>query len=681
MSAYEEALAAVRDGTRTPEEAAADLVERMEPRARLYLLDGDTKIWPGLLRVIRSYNKEPIVAGAYARLGIPGIRFTDGPRGVVMGRSTCFPVAIARAATFDVELEEAIGRAIGAEARAQGANFFGGVCVNLVRHPAWGRSQESYGEEPVLLGEMGAALTRGVRKHVMACVKHYALNSMEQARFYVDVRVEDDVLHDVYLPHFKRVVDEGADAVMSAYNKVNGEWCGQHRTLLTDVLRDRWGFEGIVVSDFVWGLRDAVRSVEAGLDVEMPFRQQRAIALPKALKRKQLDPQLVDASAKRIVATQLRHHATLGAPPPKSCVASDEHRRLARRAAARGCVLLKNDDLLPLSDVRSIAVIGRLADADNTGDIGSSRVRPPAVVTPLDGIRAAFPNATVTFDDGQDVARAARVARAADVAVVVAGYTAKDEGEAFVETDADMMGHLALPIRTRLGRRVLSRVARLIGRVFHDGGSDRTSLRLHDHDEALLNTVAGANAKTVAVVLAGGAVLCDRWDRHVGALLLAWYPGMEGGHAIADVLSGKESPAGRLPVSIPRDEADLPYFERTARSIAYDRWWGQRRLDRDGREAAYPFGFGLGYTTFSLSDPKREADDRVRVTVTNTGERPGRTVVQLYELADEHPKRVLAGFVAVSLAPGAKKDVRIEGRGERFELGFHHGDPNAMMVP
>nr|WP_254071182.1 MULTISPECIES: glycoside hydrolase family 3 N-terminal domain-containing protein [unclassified Rathayibacter] len=206
--------------------------------------------------------------GEVARLGIPGLRFSDGPRGVVMGESTAFPVSMARGATWNLALEEEVGRAIGAEMRAQGGNFFGGVCINLPRHPAWGRSQETYGEDPVLLGEFGAALVRGVQRHGMAVAKHYALNSMENARFTVDVTADDAALHEVYLPHFKRVVEEGVAGIMTSYNSVNGEWAGQNEALLEGVLREQWGFEGITLSDFIFGLRDPAMSLRAGLDVE-----------------------------------------------------------------------------------------------------------------------------------------------------------------------------------------------------------------------------------------------------------------------------------------------------------------------------------------------------------------------------------------------------------------------------
>ena len=245
MTEFADAARRVRGGADAAAEAAA-LVGMLTDDEVIDLLDGDVPFWPGLTDMTSGgYYRHAWPAARNARLGIPGFAFTDGPRGVVVGNATCFPVAMARAATFDVALEEEIGRVIGLEARAVGATYFGGVCVNLLRHPAWGRAQETYGEDPHLLGEMGAALTRGVQEHVLACVKHFACNSMENARFTVDVTADERALHEVYLPHFKRVVDEGVASVMSSYNSLNGEWAGQSHALLTDVLRDEWGFDGL----------------------------------------------------------------------------------------------------------------------------------------------------------------------------------------------------------------------------------------------------------------------------------------------------------------------------------------------------------------------------------------------------------------------------------------------------
>ena len=254
-------------------------------------------------------------AARVERVGIPGFHFADGPRGATVGQATCFPVSMARGATWDVDLEERIGDVIGRELRAIGADLTGAVCVNVLRHPAWGRAQETYGEDPHHVGELGAALTRGLQRHVMACVKHFACNSMENARFTVDVTVDEEALHEVFLPHFKRIVDEGVAAVMSAYNQVNGEWCGDSRPLLTEVLRDEWGFEGFVISDWIFGMRDPARSLTAGLDVEMPYRMMRASGLRAALDSGEASWDDVDRSVERIVST-LQRSGVLGAAPP-----------------------------------------------------------------------------------------------------------------------------------------------------------------------------------------------------------------------------------------------------------------------------------------------------------------------------------------------------------------------------
>ena len=217
------------------------------------------------------WGARPYRAGAGCeRLGVPALYFTDGPRGVARGNSTCFPVTMARGASWDRDLERRIGEVMSIEIRAQGCNLSGAVCVNLLRHPGWGRAQETYGEDPFHVGELGAALSVGLQTHnVIATVKHYAVNSIENARFKVDVQVDERTLREVYLPHFKRILDAGCASVMSAYNKLNGEYCGQHRELLTDILRHDWGFDGFVHSDWIMGVYHPYGAA-AGLDIETP---------------------------------------------------------------------------------------------------------------------------------------------------------------------------------------------------------------------------------------------------------------------------------------------------------------------------------------------------------------------------------------------------------------------------
>jgi beta-glucosidase len=704
MTEFDRAVDAIRSGT-APDEAARTLLAQLDEAEKLGLLDGDEPFWPGMPGMMgKGYNLEPIVAGAVPRLGVPGIRFSDGPRGAVIGRSTAFPVPMARGATWDPDLEERVGAAIGAEIRAQGGNLFGGVCINLLRHPAWGRAQETYGEEPVLLGAMGVALARGAQRHVMACVKHYACNSMENARFSVDVRVDESTLHEVYLPHFRDVVAAGVASVMSAYNSVNGQWCGQNPVLLTDILRDEWGFDGFVMSDFIWGLRDPAGSLTAGLDLEMPFAQQRAGALPAALASGTASWDDVDRAALRILRTQLRFAAELTTLAPEAdLVAGAEHRALARHVAARSMVLLRNEPVdgipvLPLSAERlaHLAVVGRLADLPNTGDHGSSDVRAPAVVTPLAGLRHALPGVRVSHVDGSDRGAATANASTADAAVVVVGYTAEDEGE-YVGSFDPVLATLYPPAEDV---QALSELARVWDAGPQLVGGDRDSLRLHPSDVALIQAVGAANPRTIVAVMAGAAVTMEEWRHHVPAILMAWYPGMEGGAALADILLGASEPGGRLPFAVPRDEADLPPFDKNATTVTYDRWHGQRRLDRDGTAAAYPLGFGLSYTSFRIGDVDVRVDGtalQVHATVENTGDRPGGHVVQVYaSRPSPERERFLAGFARVDCPPGERVPVRIEvpagrlatrtGPGQwkvppgsyRIDVGGSAADPAAM---
>lgn len=701
------AVTSVRAGEQDEGLAVAGLLAQLTDQELLWLLDGDQPFLRGLIAMSRRYNGVPYEAGRVDRLGIPGIRFTDGPRGVVVGESTAFPVAIARAATWDPELEHRVGAAIGAEARAQGANLFAGICVNLAYSPGWGRAQESYGEDPLLLGAMGAALAQGVHPWALTCVKHFALNSMEEARFRVDIRVDEDVLREVYLPHFRAVIEAGADSVMSAYNSVNGTWAGENRHLLTEVLRDDWGFDGFVMTDFVWGLRHPVEAVAAGQDLEMPLRQQRAATLPGAMADGRLARADAERAAARLLTAQLRLALRAQPAPAREVIACAEHRQLSREVARRAAVLLRNETIdgaaaLPLAEqtLRKVAVVGALADQPNQGDVGSSQVFPPDAVSVLDGMRDRL-GERVVHVGGSDTERAAAAATGADAAVVVVGLSARDEGEALVGADTEAIRLFGGIARNRLVAAALSRVVRAFGGL---QGGDRRDLGLPAQDVALIRAVAAANQRTVVVVIGGGTVVLDPWDADVAAVLLAWYPGMAGGQAVADVLLGDGEPAGRLPVAIPHRDQDLPVLDWDATTVRYGRWWGQRKLDRDGIAAAYPLGFGLGYTTFALADLGVGAVEGeqfpVTVSVTNTGGRAGRHVVQVYAVRPGdtgRPVHHLVGFRSVALDAGATERVVVDcslrplqcwtgsgftlDAGEvRIEAASYCGDPAALSV-
>ncbi len=651
---------------------AQALLTQLTLDEKIEMMDGDLPFWGGMVEMMGgAYASHPWNAGVISRLGITGIRFSDGPRGVVMPGATTFPVSMARGATWDLALEERVGDVIGRELRALGGTFFGGVCINLPRHPAWGRSQESYGEDPYLLGEMGAALTRGVQKHAMACVKHYALNSMENARFTVDVQISPRALHEVYLAHFKRVVDEGVAAVMSAYNSVNGEWCGQNPELLTGILKEKWGFEGFVMTDFMYGMRDAKKAALAGQDVEMPFQMHFHQHLKNLVERGEVPLARVDDAVLRILRTQLR--LVRPGDYPSDQVGSPANRALAREAAQKSIVLLKNaGSLLPLKGVRKIALIGRLAATPNTGDDGSSDTRPVHVVTPLEGLQAALQGqAEVLYDDGSQPERAAALAQSVDVALVVAGCDHKDEGEFLDPETMQALAYLyppPTPEEAPVVQQFMQTAAAAPNDSFLSGG-DRDRLTLHPADEALVLAVAAANPRTIVAVMGGSVVMMEAWRGRVSAILMLWYPGMEGGHALADILLGRVNPSGKLTQVIPQHAEHLPFFDRNATRITYDLWHGYRKLERDGHPPAFPFGFGLSYTGYhyanlALAQNQLSPSGTLHVTVeiTNTGPAAGEEVVQIYVSAlgsaVERARKELKAFARVALQPGETRQVQ-----------------------
>ena len=625
------------------EEKAKHLLAQMSLEEKIYQMSGDTSLFRGLIELLVAYNKRPLPAGENSRLSIPGIRFSDGPRGVVINHSTCFPVSMARGASWDTKLEERVGDAIGIEARSQGANFFGGVCINVLRHPAWGRAQETYGEDQYHLGEMGAALVRGVQRHIMACIKHFAANSIENSRFRVDVRMSERTLREIYLPHFKRCIDEGAASVMNAYNRVNGYYCGHNTHLLRDILKKDWSFEGFVVSDFVFGIRNG-KAANAGVDVEMPVTIHFGKRLMKLVRKGEVSESVIDEAVLRILRQKIRF-AQVGEPAryATNAVPTPQHKALAREAAQKSIVLLKNErmvdsphPILPINiaHTKSIAVIGKLANARNIGDKGSSMVRPPYVVTLLEGIRTAVPpDCEIRYSNGNDIAKAVNIARKADTVIIITGYTHKDEGEY----------------------------------MFVKGG-DRDTLTIKPHDEELILRVAAEIPRTIVVLVCGSAIVTEAWRDKVPAILVAWYPGMEGGNALADILLGKVCPCAKLPCVFPKSESQLPFFDKRARSIEYGYFHGYRLMDREGYEPAFPFGFGLSYTKYLYENIQLDHEEigtdgtlRMRVQITNSGDVTGEEVAQLYigytDSQVERPLKELKGFSKVHLAPGETKRV------------------------
>ncbi len=625
------------------EEKIDELVKKVVPqltlKEKVYLMSGH-QFYKNLLKD-RKIGARPYSGGGVKRLGIPPFMFTDGPRGVIIPGSTCFPVSMARAATWDNQLEEEVGEAIGKEARAHGANLYGGVCINLLRHPAWGRAQETYGEDSCLLGEMGAALVRGVQKHnVMATIKHFVANSIEFSRFKVNVLMDERTLREVYLPHFKRCIDEGCATVMSAYNKLRGEYCGHNAYLLRKILKKDWNFQGFVHSDWMDGVYDTVKGINGGLDVEMPRPKYYGHRLMKAIKRGLVSSELIDDSVARIIHTTLKFITKQDSQMYHSdLIGCEQHIQLARKVAEKSMVLLKNENnFLPFdkNKIKRLAIIGRLAGLKNTGDHGSSNVKQRNIITPLQGIKNYIGDAIdIIYNDGSNRKTALQLAQNVDNAVIVVGYTYKDEGE------------------------YIKQYPRKVG--------DRISITLKSKDVKLIKAISQVNPNCVVVLIGGSAILMEEWKDKVPAILMGWYSGMEGGNALADVLFGKINPSGKLPFTIPKDASHLPYFNAHINEIEYGYYHGYTKFEKENLEPAFPFGFGLSYTHYEYKSLHVETIDEeivANVEVTNKGKRAGEEIVQLYvgfeNSTIDRPIKLLKGFKRVSLEPNETKKVQIE---------------------
>jgi beta-glucosidase len=572
------------------------------------------------------------------RLGIPPLRITNGPAGVGPGDdptqkpATALPAPISLAASFDTALAYRYGDVTGAEASDLADSLVEGPDINIARVPMNGRTFEGYGEDPYLAGQLAAADIQGTQHNgVIAEVKHFAANNQETNRFTVDEQISDRTLHEIYLPQFYTAVTQGrAGSVMCAYPQVNGAYACQNDDLISTVLRGQWGFGGFVQSDF-GAAHSTVPSAQAGMDLEMPTGVFYADAMRQAVQSGQISESAIDTMLVRrftvMIEFGLFDRPLTDSPIP---VATDG--TFARTAAEEGTVLLKNSDRqLPLNaaSTRSIAVIGPFAGAAKTGGGGSSHVVPLYTVPPVAGIQDRVPGSTVGYADGSDVPAAANLARSSDVAIVMVG---DDETE----------------------------------------GADRPGLSLSGNQDQLVEAVAAANPHTIVVVKSGGPVLMP-WINQVSSVVEAWYPGEEDGNVVASVLFGDVDPSGKLPITFPKAQTDLP--TQTAQQYPgvngvadYSEGLdvGYRWYDAKDIAPLFPFGYGLSYTSFALRDlhvsPTPDGNGRVTVTadVTNTGRRAGADVAQVY-LTDPasagEPPLQLKGFQRVQLNPGQTRRV------------------------
>ncbi|MFF2076277.1 glycoside hydrolase family 3 C-terminal domain-containing protein [Kitasatospora sp. NPDC058162] len=632
-------LAAVTTGSAAaaPDERAQDGPGGQEQRIESLLAQLTTDEKVTLLRgqdAPAGVSSVGYVAGV-PRLGIPPLLLSDGPSGVRDGRpATALPAPVALAAAFDPALAARYGDVLGREARARGYQVLYAPMVNIVRIPQGGRDFETLGEDPHLAGQLAAAEVRGIQaQHVAAQVKHFAANNQEDNRQSYSSEVDERTLAEIELPAFRAAVRNGrAWSAMCGYNPVNGIWACEHFPLLRDVLKGRWGFDGVVGSDYP-ATHSAVNAAAGGLDQEFGGSTYFA-DLPAAVADGRLAPAVLDDQVRRVLRLMARTGALDGAQAPPADPAAGA--RDARTAAAAGTVLLRNERAaLPLDAARlkSVAVIGPWADRAYTGGGGSSHVTPYAehTVTPRQGIAARVgPNTEVRYHPGDDADAAAALATGADAAVVVVG----DE-----ETE----------------------------------GADRGSLHLSDADDALIRAVARANPRTVVVLDTGGPVTMP-WLDTVPAVVEAWYPGEQSGAALADVLFGDVDPAGRLPVTFPtsadatpiRDAAQYPgtdgAYHYTERLGTGYRWY-----DASGTAPLFPFGHGLSYTSFdygglTVTGPDPAGRVRVGFDLRNRGSRTGTEVPQLYlafPSAAGEPPQQLKAFDKVTLAPGASTHVEL----------------------
>jgi len=487
-------------------ERAKEILKDLTLEEKVSLMGGN---WP-LGKMMREanapgnhYNMVPYPAGGIERKNVPPMLFADGPRGVVcgIGESTCFPVSMLRGATFDTELEERIGRAIGEEVRAFGGNTFAGVCINLPYNPGWGRSQETYGEDSFHIGQMGAALVRGVQsQNVIACIKHYAFNQMEISRFKVSVDCDKRTEREVFLPHFKECIDAGAASVMSSYNLYRSIHCGHHKYLLNQVLKKEWDFDGFVMSDFIWGVKDTVEAANGGQDIEMCCTQFFGEKLVQAVRDGFVQESRINDAALRIIRTLLAFTEADDKEYPKENYAgSPEHIALAEESACKGITLLQNrNNVLPFRKeaVKTVALIGKLAQKEVIGDWGSSRVYPAYIVTPYQGLKNLLGDDTkITYCDGSDIDEAVAAARAADAVIIVAGYDHNDEGE-YIAADPEN------------------------GYTEAQGG-DRFSLSLHQDEIELIKKAGAVNPNSAVVLIGGNMIMMTEWRDSVSAVLMA----------------------------------------------------------------------------------------------------------------------------------------------------------------
>jgi len=612
-----------------------DLEERVEDLLNRLTLEEKFHISAGR----RFFHTKPI-----KRLGIKSFKMTDGPHGVgalgtyFIKKTTYFPTAICRAATWNPELSTKFGVAIAHEVRDVGYHMILGPGVNIQRTPLCGRTFEYQTEDPYLNKVLGVAVVKGVQsERIAACVKHYVANNQDTNRLNVSSEVSERALHEIYFPAFKASVCE-ADAwsFMACYNKVNGVYGCENKYILTEKLMNEWGFRGFVVSD--WFATKNTTSTEncanAGLTLEMPWAMKyRKKKFKRAINEGKLTEDIVNENIRRLLRVMfLVGLFDAEKTVPKGSRNTPEHQNLARKIAEEGIVLLKNENnLLPLkmNEIRSIAVIGPNANKKMAFGGGSSMIRTLYEITPLKGLK----------EKCKDKVEIIKSPSEADIAIIVGGLNHKRGNDS--------------------------------------EGKDRKQFDLPEKQIKLIKKTVKENPKTIVVLINGSPVGMD-WIEKIPCVIEAWYAGQEGGHALADIIFGDINPSGKLPITFPKKLKDSPAHKSRKtfpgnEKVFYEEgiFVGYRHFDKENIEPLFPFGHGLSYTSFNyenlqIDNKKVSENDKIAISceITNSGEREGAEVVQLYvhdiELSVERPPKELKGFKKIYLKPGEKSIVKFE---------------------
>ena len=641
-------------------------------------------------KVKMIHASSSFTSGGVPRLGIPEIVTSDGPHGVrpehgrdwnldqnVYDSGTYLPVGVCLAATWNPALGYDYGKVLGSEAAFRGKDVILGPGINIIRSPLNGRNFEYGSEDPHLVSRMVVGYIKGVQDQgISACVKHYAANNQETRRFTINVNMSERALREIYLPGFKAAVQEaGVNTLMGSYNKFRGEWATHNHYLMNQVLKKEWGFKGLVMSD--WNaVHSTMQALWNGTDLEMGtdlgmlpnpnygkfYLGDTVVTLVKSGK---VPEYVVDEKVRRILYVMFKTNM-IGGERKKGAYNTKEHQQTARKVAEEGIVLLKNTEgILPLAKgkVKSIAVIGVNATRPQSMGGGSSQVRAFYEITPLQGIQAAAGKGVkVTYEPGYTIARgakadpaaitkAAAAAAKADITIVVGGWTHGYNYAVWADNAYDAED------------------------------TDKPDMNMPFGQDELIKAVVAANPKTIVVLMGGGPIDMTAWESSVKGILQAWYPGMDGGNALAGILFGTVNPSGKLPMTFPRKLEDVPahklgQYPGDSVNVYYndDIYVGYRYYDTYKVDPLYPFGHGLSYTSFQYENLQvRNTPDGATATFTikNTGKVAGAEVAQVYVRPNKsvlpRPEKELKGFEKVYLKPGEQKTVTVTLNGDAFQ--------------